>query len=118
VPGLQWLQSGTAGLDNPAFARLSARGTRLTSSDAPAASIAELVLASVLDHYQRGPERRAAQAQAVWRPLPFREIARSNWLIIGFGAIGREVGQRARAFGAHVTGIRRSGGTEPAADRI
>lgn len=118
APALQWLQSGAAGVDNPRFARLAAAGVRLTASDAPAVSIAELVLAGVLDHYQRGPERRAAQAEAVWRQLPFREIAGSRWLVIGFGSIGRAVGERARAFGAHVTGVRRSGGEEPGADRI
>ncbi len=116
--GVEWVQGGSAGVDNPRFASLNAVGVRLTTSDAMVPSIAELVMAGVLDHYQRGPERRAIQASRQWTLLPFREIANTNWLIVGFGAIGREVGKRARAFGAHVTGVRRSGGTDPDADSM
>lgn len=114
----EWVQGGSAGVDNPRFAKLDAAGIRLTTSDAMVPSIAELVLAGVLDHYQRGPERRAVQASHQWTLLPFREIAGTRWLVIGFGAIGREIGPRARAFHAHVTGVRRSGGTDDAANRI
>ena len=113
-----WLQAGSAGVDNPRLAKLNAAGVRLTTNDAMAPSIAELVMAGVLDHFQRGPERRAIQRSHRWTQQPFREIARSRWLILGFGAIGREVGRRARAFGAHVTGVRRSGGEDGAADRM
>ena len=115
---LDWLQGGSAGVDNPRFAKLNAAGVRLTTSDAMVPSIGELVMAGVLDHFQRGPERRAVQVSRKWTLLPFREIAGSRWLIVGFGAIGREVGRRARAFDSHVTGIRRSGGADPAADRM
>jgi phosphoglycerate dehydrogenase-like enzyme len=118
LPGLCWLQSGAAGTDNPRFGKLLAKGVRLTTNSAPAISIAEYVLACVLDHYQRGPERRAAQRAARWSPLPFREIAGSAWLIIGFGAIGRAVAQRVRAFGAHVTGVRRRQGIDPDAEQM
>ena len=115
---LDWVQAGSAGVDNPRFAALNAAGIQLTTSDAMVPSIGELVMAGVLDHFQRGPERRAVQASRQWTLLPFREIAGSRWVVFGFGAIGREVGHRARAFGAHVTGIRRSGGEDPAADCI
>jgi len=45
-------------------------------------------------------------------------VTGSAWLIIGFGAIGQGVAQRVRAFGAGVTGVRRSQGAHPLADRI
>jgi phosphoglycerate dehydrogenase-like enzyme len=51
--------------------------------------------------FQRGPERRAAQAARKWERLAFREINGSRWLVIGFGAIGQGVADRARPFGAH-----------------
>ncbi|MCR5877996.1 NAD(P)-dependent oxidoreductase [Phenylobacterium sp. J367] len=72
----------------------------------------------MLDHFQNGPGRRAAQAKHAWDRLPFREINGSNWLVIGFGAIGQNVAQRARAFGATVTGVRRNQAPHPAADAI
>jgi len=118
APNLKWLQSGAAGFDNPVFAQIVAKGARLTTNHSQAVGMSEYVLGTVLDHFQRGPERRAEQAKRHWGRLPFREIAGSRWLIIGFGAIGKEVARRARAFGAHVTGIRRSAGPDPLADAI
>jgi phosphoglycerate dehydrogenase-like enzyme len=115
---LGWVQTGAAGVDDPIWAQLIDKGAALTTSHGQAISIAEYVLASVLDHYQRFAERRAEQVAHRWTRLPFREIAGKRWLVIGFGAIGQAVAERAKAFGAHVTGVRRSGAPHPAADRI
>jgi phosphoglycerate dehydrogenase-like enzyme len=115
-PKLRWMQSGAAGFDNPVFAQIVAKGARLTTNHSQAVGMAEYVLATVLDHFQRGPERRAAQQQKEWARLPYREISGSRWLIIGFGAIGQEIGRRARAFGAHITGVRRAPGPHELAD--
>ena len=87
-PTVRWMQSGRSGFDHPAFAQLARRGVRLSRSTAPAPAIAEYVIASVFDRFQRGPERRLAQQAQEWRPLPFKEIAGSRWLCIGFGEIG------------------------------
>jgi len=117
-PDLKWVQSGAAGFDNPIFGSIIQKGARLTTSHGQAVGMADYVLWGVLDHLQRGPERRAAHAAGEWKRTPFREIAGSHWTILGFGAIGRGVAVRARAFGAHVTGVRRSPGPDAAADRI
>ena len=74
--------------------------------------------AHVLDLYQGLAERRAAQAAGEWKQLPFCEIAGTRWLLVGYGNIGREIGRRAGAFGAHVTGVRRSGAPAPHADEV
>ena len=42
----------------------------------------------------------------------------SNWLIIGYGEIGKAVARRVSALGGHVTGVRRSGGEDANARRI
>ncbi|HEY5072534.1 MAG TPA: D-2-hydroxyacid dehydrogenase [Caulobacteraceae bacterium] len=118
APGLQWLQSAAAGFDHPVFSQLARKGVRLTTSHGQAVGMADYVLAGVLDHFQRGAERRAAQAQRAWRRLPFRELMGSRWLIVGFGAIGQAVAQRARAFGGIVTGIRRDPSPHPLAEAI
>ena len=115
---LKWVQSGAAGFDNPVFAQIIDKGAKLTTNHSQAVGMSEYVLATVLDHFQRGGERRAEQAKRRWTRVPFREIAGSRWLIVGFGAIGKEVAKRARAFGAHVTGIRRTPGPDPLADVV
>jgi phosphoglycerate dehydrogenase-like enzyme len=114
-PGLKWLQSGAAGFDHAMFGQLAARGVRLSTSHGQAVGMADYVLWGVLDHFQRGPERRAGQAAHEWRRLRYREIEGSRWLVVGFGAIGQGVAERARAFGAEVTGLRRSQAAHPAA---
>jgi phosphoglycerate dehydrogenase-like enzyme len=117
-PDLKWFQSSAAGFDHPIFARIAAKGARLTTSHGQAVGMADFVLSGVLDHFQRGPERRAAQARGEWRGYPFREVNASTWLIIGFGAVGQGVATRARGFGARIIGVRRHQGADPAADFI
>jgi phosphoglycerate dehydrogenase-like enzyme len=115
---LRWVQSGAAGFDNPVFGQLVKKGARLTNNHSMSIGIAEYVLANVLDHFQRGPERRQAQREGKWARLPYREIIGSRWLVLGFGAIGQEVARRAKAFGAHITGVRRNQEPHPLADAI
>jgi len=117
-PGLKWVQSGAAGFDNPVFGQIVQKGARLTTSHGQAVGMADYVLWGVLDALQGGPRRRAAQAAGEWKRHPFREVSGSRWLIVGFGAIGKGVAHRARAFGAHITGVRRSQAADPSADRI
>lgn len=115
---LGWVQSGAAGLDDPIWAQLAGKGAVLSTGHGQAISIAKYILANVIAHYQRIDERRTEQRDHRWTRLPFREIAGKTWLVIGFGAIGQAVAERARAFGAQVVGVRRSGAPHPAADRI
>jgi phosphoglycerate dehydrogenase-like enzyme len=117
-PGLKWLQSASAGVDNPVFGQLVSRGVRLTTSHGQAVGMADYVVAGVLDHFQRGPERREAQAAHEWRRIATRELLDTRWLIIGFGAVGQAVATRAKAFGAQVIGVRRNQDADPLADRI
>ena len=118
APDLKWVQSGAAGFDNPVFGQFIQKGARLTTSHGQAVGMADYVLWGVLDAFQGGPERRAAQVASQWTRNVFREIEGSRWTIVGFGAIGRGVAVRARAFGAHITAIRRSTTPDPAADQM
>ncbi len=116
--GLKWLQSASAGVDHPVFGQLLARGARLTTSHGQAIGMADYVLAGVLDHFQRGPERREAQAAHDWRRIRIRELLDTRWLIVGFGAVGQAVAARAKGFGAHVVGVRRDRSPDSRADLI
>jgi phosphoglycerate dehydrogenase-like enzyme len=115
---LGWVHTTAAGLDNPIWAQIIDKGAVLTTGHGQAISIAEYVLAEVLAHFQRIKERRAEQAAHRWTDLWFREVAGSRWLVIGFGAIGQGVAERARAFGAEIVGVRRSGAPHPLAARM
>ena len=115
---VRWCQLFNAGLDNPAFTALMAHGVRLTKSDAQAPAIAEYVLAHALAHLHPIAEQRAAQDARDWRRVEFREVADTRWLLVGFGAIGREVAARLRPWGAHVTAVRRHPAPASLADTV
>mgnify|MGYP000090619367 CR=1 FL=1 len=104
---LEWVQSLSAGLDDPFFTKLAEKGIRLSNSDAQAPAIAEYVVASVLQRYQGFDIRKQFQNDAKWQANDFKEIYNSNWLIIGLGNIGQLVADRVTAFGGNVTGVKR-----------
>lgn len=115
---VRWVQTGHAGLDDPLYGALAARGVRLSKSYAQSVSIAEYTLAHALHYFQNIESRLAAQRAGEWKHLRFRELCGTRWLVIGFGHIGRRVAERARAFNCYVTTLRRSGAPHPAADVI
>jgi phosphoglycerate dehydrogenase-like enzyme len=115
---LAWVQSGAAGVDHPIFGQFVQKGAVLTTSHGQAVGMADYVLWGVLDALQGGPGRRAAQAAGEWKRQVFREVEGARWVVVGFGAIGQGVGRRARAFGAHVTGVRRNTTADPDADAM
>src|SRR5690606_21490530 len=116
LQSLRWVQSEGAGYDHPVFATLAERGTILTNNHSQSIGIAEYVLWGVLEHFQCARGRASDQAAHSWQRREAREMANTNWLILGFGAIGQDVAKRARAFGAYVTGVRRNSAPSPDAD--
>jgi phosphoglycerate dehydrogenase-like enzyme len=102
------LQTYNAGLDHPFYKQLAAKGTRISNSSAQAVAISEYVFGQLLSVFQPIEEQRRLQADRKWKLTPYREIAGTHWLIVGFGPIGREVARRAKAFGARTTVVRRS----------
>ncbi len=105
---LRWVQTGNAGLDNPLYDPLVARGVRISKSWAQSIPIAEYVVGYALHHLHDMAARVADSQAGKWAPASFRELYGSRWLIIGFGHIGHRVSIRARAFECHVTALRRS----------
>jgi phosphoglycerate dehydrogenase-like enzyme len=114
----RWVQTCAAGLDGPAFKAVMARGVRLCKSDAQAPPIAEYVMAHGLSLLHPIGEQGRAQTERAWRHVPFREIAASRWLLVGYGSIGKEIARRLAPFGAALDVIRRSPAPEPGVARI
>ncbi|MEL6664966.1 MAG: D-2-hydroxyacid dehydrogenase [Pseudomonadota bacterium] len=115
---LDWFQSSAAGVEHPLIQAVGKKADLFSGSHEQSDAIAEWVLWAGLDFFQDGAGRRQSQSEKVWGRLPFRELSGSRWLVVGFGAIGKACGRRLRALGVDVTGVRRSGGSDPAADRI
>ncbi|MGE0878231.1 MAG: D-2-hydroxyacid dehydrogenase [Acidimicrobiia bacterium] len=106
---LKWFSGSAAGVDQPVFAAIARLGGRVTSAHVNSIPIAEYVLHGVLDVVRQSALDRAAQARHEWEQRPvIQEIMGTTWTIVGFGAIGREVAVRARAFGATVRSVRRT----------
>ena len=114
----KWAQVFAAGLDNPGFKRLMAKGLRLSKSTAQSPPIAEYVMAHALSLLHPVAEQRRAQDAHQWKRVRFREIASTRWLLVGFGAIGRGIAERLHPFGAHLTVVRRSPAPEPLAAEV
>jgi len=118
LESLQWVQTASAGIEDPAFATLVRKGITLTTSDSQAPAVADFILAAALDFFQRQDQRHEAQAARHWQRIPFRELGDTAWLIVGYGHIGRETARRASAFGASITGIRRQEGQDEFAHQV
>jgi phosphoglycerate dehydrogenase-like enzyme len=122
APNLRWVQGMGAGASQLLSAGLGPAGIRLTNAaGVNAVSISEFVLARLLQQWKRLPEIDAMQRAHSWEPKYGKEIAGSTLGIVGFGAIGRQVALRARAFGIEVLATRasaRTGDNDPAVDEL
>jgi phosphoglycerate dehydrogenase-like enzyme len=120
APRLRWAQSASAGVRRLLFPAMLERDLLLTNAAGIyGPTMAETVLAGVM-YFLRGLDvALARQREARWdkdpwqdpqrsdRPAMARELPECRVLVIGAGGIGREVGQRFSALGAHCVGVRR-----------
>jgi len=79
--------------------------------------MAEYALAYLLAVSHGVPRALAQQARQRWAPFVPRYLQGQLLGIAGYGAIGRVIGQRARALGMRVWGLRRSEGPARGAER-
>ncbi len=113
APSLRWMHLPNSGVDDPVFARLLSRGVRLTTSPGAAAEpIAHSAVAGLLALARGFPYWIDAQRRHAWEDHPParmpRDLRGQKLILLGVGAIGRQIGRLAQAFGLHVIGIRRS----------
>ena len=109
---LKWLSTIYAGLDVLDKGLLQARGTRVTNgSGVNAHTVAEYAVMGALVAAKRFDQVVRAADRHEWpQDAPGKlELFESNALIIGYGTIGRLIGERLAGFGVTVTGVTRSG---------
>ena len=112
APALRWIHQRGAGIDRIATPRLVASGLLLTNgSGNHAPNIAEHVLGLMLAFARQLPALVRQQRERRWKPPAAKslfELSGQTLVVVGFGAIGSALAQRARAFGMMVIGVRRS----------
>ncbi|HET6537817.1 MAG TPA: D-2-hydroxyacid dehydrogenase [Sphingopyxis sp.] len=110
---LKWLTSIFAGLDGLPLDALAQRGVVVTNgAGINAITIAEYVVMGMLNIAKNYREVVRAQERHEWLfDSPGKvELYDSKALLLGYGAIGKLVEERLKAFGVDITVVRRSGG--------
>lgn len=111
-PQLKWVSTIYAGLDAFPLDLLRERGVTLTNGvGINAYAVAEYAVMGVLVAAKRFDQVVRAQDRREWpREAPGKvELFETKALVVGYGAIGRLIGERLEAFGVEVTGVTRSG---------
>jgi phosphoglycerate dehydrogenase-like enzyme len=114
----RWTQIMAAGIDNPLFRSIMEKGVRISKSSAQATPIAEYVVAHALSLQVPIPAQAALQARHEWKDTPYRELAHTRWVLVGFGNIGHEIAKRIKPFGVDLTVVRRNPAPDPLVDRV
>jgi phosphoglycerate dehydrogenase-like enzyme len=119
APNLRWLHVCSSGADRPDYAKLMARGVRVTTSaGANAVAVAHSALTGVMALGRGLPRSLAAQRRREWLPLRFelspRDLPGQRAVVVGLGRIGLEIARLLKSLGLRVTGVRKRAG-EPAA---
>ncbi len=111
-PQLKWVSTIYAGLDAFPLEVLRAGDVTLTNgAGINAVTVAEYAVMGVLVAAKRFDSVLRAQDRRKWlKDAPGKiELAGTSALVIGYGTIGRMIGDRLTAFGVDVTGVTRSG---------
>jgi phosphoglycerate dehydrogenase-like enzyme len=118
-PTLEWLHTGSAGVDHIITERFRAAGLILTNSaGVHAPSIAEWVVAMMLLVEKDLPTMLRQQQARTWLKVERAELGKRRVTIVGTGRIGSEIARRLRPFGCRLTGVRQSGQDHPDFDRV
>ena len=112
----RWISTHAAGVDHYPWDVLAARKLTMTNgAGINAPPIAEYVVLCVLSAAKNFPFFALSSERREWptRRPPADELDGAQALVLGYGEIGRRVGERLRAFGVRVTGVRRTPSEEP-----
>ncbi len=109
APKLRWIQGAGAGVEQFSTAGVAQDRVVLTNcSGVSAGSMAEWVIGRLLQVWKRFREADEFQQSHRFERSYGRTFAGSTIGIVGLGGIGKAVAARARAFGCHTLGLKRS----------
>jgi len=114
---LKWLTTVYAGLDALPLDLLAERGVSVTNGSGLAAiPVAEYAVMGIMAAAKGFHQVVRAQDRREWLKVSpgTTELWESDALVIGYGAIGAAIGDRLKALGVRVTGVRRSPSDDPA----
>lgn len=115
MPRLRWIQNSGAGVDHLVDHSGISEGVLITRADGNfGAWMARYVCAHLLAEAQRLGPCAEAQMEARWSPkLQPEDLGGALALVVGFGRIGRRIGEALRALGLTVRGFVRSPRLDP-----
>jgi phosphoglycerate dehydrogenase-like enzyme len=121
APALRWVQAIGAGTDHFRGAQLGPDVLVTNAAGVAAVPIAEFVVGQLLAIWKRFDELAEHQRRHVWEPAYGRQVSGLTLGLVGLGAIGTAVAERARALGMHVLAVRRRPGADdrpPVVDEV
>lgn len=111
---LQWLQTNSAGVDGYINGCLPQHTLLTNATGAYGLAISEYMLAVWLELIKKLHTYRDVQHTSTWKDLgTVTSVWNSTVLVLGLGDIGGEFAKRAKALGAKVIGMRRTGIDKP-----
>ena len=114
---LRWVQAAGAGVDY-LMPWDAARVAVTNASGIHVEIMAEQAIAHMLN-FSLGLRQFARQQKAkTWKNRPLASVSGKTLAVVGFGKIGHGLGQRARALGMRVIGLRTRPEPSPAADAV
>lgn len=108
---LKWIMVMSAGMDLMPFKEIQRRGILVTNSRGiHQIPMAEYVIAMLLQVNRQTKQLLASERKKHWdRSVKMEEISGKTMLLLGTGAIGKEVARLAKAFHMETIGLSRSG---------
>ena len=115
APRLRWVQASTAGIGEFLVRTgLDASGiTFTTAAGVHARVLAEFALLGLLYYFRDVPHLMAIKQAHHWERYTVCGFEDANILVVGLGAVGREIALRCSQFGAQVWGLRRDATSNP-----
>lgn len=119
APSVRWVQAIGAGTDHYRGVHFGEDVLVTSAAGVAAEPIAEFVMARLLMVWKRFAELADLQRRHEWKPAFGRLLSGCTIGVVGFGAIGSAVADRAKAFGMNVLAVRRSTSLpSPQADEV